>query len=299
MPQDSSVYYSSIAHIFSGPNDTQGPPPLARLNQVNGTLMDTVPGSTGASTSTCVAECDVGSSHQAIGAGSVETYTVSLVNRAAATTEGPTSLGAVNYPRDESVALGEWAFGAANEGKVRICSAEPVVQLCIADDVCPNVPALLRRRVSFKRNERSKFESELHCVRGVVEYLVFILLQIQHISPEVEFVTLLPTSFSFQKGASARNGHGGLQASKIPMIAHPNEHRSRHLTWGSLEAVCQPGASLRPITLFFFFSGLTEQEDSVNSMGLINSEGLGALFSAQEARIEVESSAFWNVVAGC
>lgn len=100
-------------------------------------------------TSVSVAERDVGRGHKADGARSVETGTVSFVNRTVASANGPTAAAAINDPRVEGVALGERAFGAAGEGKARISGVEPVVELCVADDGCFDVPTLWKYRLAM------------------------------------------------------------------------------------------------------------------------------------------------------
>ncbi|KAF7430572.1 hypothetical protein PC9H_006280 [Pleurotus ostreatus] len=117
---------------------------------VNGTLIDLLPGVkhnlpieprlagiervATSSTPISVAERDAGCIHKADGVESVETGVISIVNRAGAAADA--------LPCIEGITPGERPFGGANEGEVRIRSAEPLVELYIADNGCPYISTL-------------------------------------------------------------------------------------------------------------------------------------------------------------
>lgn len=110
---------------------------------------------TAPSTTTTIAERDVGSSRKTGGMRGVKAGAASFVNRTIASANGPTATVAVDHPGGESVAADKGLFGTADEGEIRIRRAEPVVEFGVADDGCSHILALsvcvsVSRRVEMR-----------------------------------------------------------------------------------------------------------------------------------------------------
>ncbi|KAF4593262.1 hypothetical protein EYR38_008976 [Pleurotus pulmonarius] len=94
-------------------------------------------------TSDLAAERDIGGSHETGSPGREKTDAASLVDLAATTTDIPDTMVAVDYPGVEGTTAGERLFGTANESKVRISGAKPVVKFSVGDKGCLCVSDLL------------------------------------------------------------------------------------------------------------------------------------------------------------